>query len=489
MSFSVRSEELKTKIVKSDNKITNRRISNEFLYATISIADMVFATVSTVVGHAIWSSQGGGDLFGLTENILLSFGVSVLFTILLVARKAYSIELLAEPRAQFRLVAESWILTYFILGWFVFLSDTSLRFSRGNVSLGFLVGGIVLTGAHWFGSNWLKRRFEQSDLSFRRVSIVIGSDDTDPEAIRANLAQRGIEVVSTSSVARSAVGQAPFPGVCRVALREIRAAMAQTRLDAIYLYMPWKERRRIDELRSIFGPMPVPVYLFADRETVGLLRGHAIELGSAKGFELQREPLNRLERLTKRALDIVVAGVGIALLSPLLGLTAIAILLETGRPVLFKQKRKGFGARPFEIFKFRSMHVQENGPVVTQASRGDARVTRLGRILRKTSVDELPQLFNVLLGDMSIVGPRPHAIAHDDHYSRLITTYAFRQHVKPGITGWAQVNGHRGETREVHQMSMRIEHDIWYINHWSIWLDVKIIALTAIRVLMGDDAY
>ncbi|MEM7567705.1 MAG: sugar transferase, partial [Pseudomonadota bacterium] len=141
------------------------------------------------------------------------------------------------------------------------------------------------------------------------------------------------------------------------------------------------------------------------------------------------------------------------------------------------------------ILKFRTMTVCEDGAEVMQARRGDARVTPLGRILRRTSIDELPQLFNVLVGDMSLVGPRPHALAHDNHYDRLIATYAGRRHVKPGLTGWAQVNGRRGETREVHQMASRVEHDLWYVNHWSVWLDLKILVRTAFVVVADEQAY
>ncbi|MBP0573366.1 sugar transferase, partial [Mycobacterium tuberculosis] len=151
-------------------------------------------------------------------------------------------------------------------------------------------------------------------------------------------------------------------------------------------------------------------------------------------------------------LDIAVASAALVILSPLLLLVALAILIETGRPIFFRQNRRGFGGREFKIWKFRSMTVQENGPDVPQAQRNDPRVTPLGRLLRKTSIDELPQLLNVLKGDMSIVGPRPHAIAHDNHYDQKIATYAFRQHVKPGITGWAQVNGLRGETPRLSDM-------------------------------------
>jgi undecaprenyl-phosphate galactose phosphotransferase/putative colanic acid biosynthesis UDP-glucose lipid carrier transferase len=174
---------------------------------------------------------------------------------------------------------------------------------------------------------------------------------------------------------------------------------------------------------------------------------------------------------------------------PLMALTAAAIRLESPGPVIFRQIRKGFNGREFVIYKFRTMTVQENGPTIVQATRGDLRVTRLGRILRSSSIDELPQLVNVLKGDMSLVGPRPHALAHDTYFETVLSDYAFRHHVKPGITGWAQCNGARGATPSVEHISERVKLDLWYINNWSFWLDVQILFKTLFEVLRKHNAY
>ena len=176
-------------------------------------------------------------------------------------------------------------------------------------------------------------------------------------------------------------------------------------------------------------------------------------------------------------------------LLPLMLVTALLIKLDSRGPALFLQERNGFNGRTFRIFKFRTMHAAEDGPAVKQATRNDPRVTRLGRWLRRSSIDELPQLLNVIRGEMSLVGPRPHATCHNSEYEKVIANYAFRHHVKPGLTGWAQVNGHRGETRQVEQMRQRVEHDLWYINNWSPWLDLKIIGRTVSVALRQDTAY
>jgi undecaprenyl-phosphate galactose phosphotransferase/putative colanic acid biosynthesis UDP-glucose lipid carrier transferase len=179
----------------------------------------------------------------------------------------------------------------------------------------------------------------------------------------------------------------------------------------------------------------------------------------------------------------------IVILSPLLLSVALAIRRETPGPALFRQDRNGFNGRKFVIYKFRTMRVLENETTIRQATSNDPRVTRLGRWLRRTSIDELPQLFNVIRDDMALVGPRPHAVAHNNQYEKTIANYAFRSHVKPGITGWAQVNGYRGETPTPEIMQQRVEHDIWYINNISPWLDLRILWRTMLVFYRQPNAY
>lgn len=191
----------------------------------------------------------------------------------------------------------------------------------------------------------------------------------------------------------------------------------------------------------------------------------------------------------KRRLDLAVAGLAVLLLTPLLALVALAIKLDSKGPVFFIQHRTGLGGRVFAIHKFRSMHVMEDSAEVKQAVAGDARITRVGRLLRKLSLDELPQLFNVIAGDMSLVGPRPHAVAHDDYFGARISNYAARFAAKPGITGWAQVNGARGATPTLDIMQARIDLDAWYVEHANLALDLKILARTPLVVLSTQGAH
>jgi exopolysaccharide biosynthesis polyprenyl glycosylphosphotransferase len=183
-----------------------------------------------------------------------------------------------------------------------------------------------------------------------------------------------------------------------------------------------------------------------------------------------------------RTLDVAVACLALLMLAPLLVLVALAIRLDAPGPVLFRQSRTGLNGRVFRIYKFRTMRVLEDGPEVRQASRADRRVTCVGRVLRRTHLDELPQLLNVLRGEMALVGPRPHALAHDEHYGREIPAYRLRFQVKPGMTGWAQVNGARGETPTLEHMQRRIDLDLWYVENRSLGLDLQILVRTAFAI-------
>jgi putative colanic acid biosynthesis UDP-glucose lipid carrier transferase len=198
---------------------------------------------------------------------------------------------------------------------------------------------------------------------------------------------------------------------------------------------------------------------------------------------------NAAERVgAKRVLNVTVALSLAVMLAPVLALISLAIAIDSRGPLLFRQRRTGLNGRTFGIFKFRSMHVMEDGAEVPQARANDIRVSRVGRVIRKLSLDELPQLFNVIAGDMSLVGPRPHAVAHDDYYGARLSNYAVRQRVKPGITGWAQVNGARGATPTLDVMQRRVDFDAWYVAHASLALDLKILLRTPLEVLSGRNA-
>ena len=274
----------------------------------------------------------------------------------------------------------------------------------------------------------------------------------------------------------------------------IDALLAHARagqIDDIVVAMPWSADRSVAAAIETLKELPVNVYLSAD--LVGFELAFRPVLGAFSQmsmFEVLQRPISGWSAASKKILDYTLASAALLLLSPLLILVAVAIRLDSKGPVFFMQQRLGFNNQPFAIYKFRSMHVGSDAPgIVQQARRGDPRVTRVGRIIRATSIDELPQLLNVLNGTMSLVGPRPHALSHNEEYGRQIRGYFARHKVKPGITGWAQVNGLRGETADLDLMRRRVEHDVYYTENWSLLFDIKIIVMTGLVVLFQRSAY
>jgi Undecaprenyl-phosphate glucose phosphotransferase len=259
---------------------------------------------------------------------------------------------------------------------------------------------------------------------------------------------------------------------------EVRDLSRNHKVECVFLLISWGNRAAIEQLLVALGVLSIPVYLLPDRDVAHFSGRRIINIGTTRSAELKRAPLTPGEQTAKRIIDILLAALALVMLSPLIGLVALAIKLDSRGPALFVQTRNGFNGRPFRIYKFRTMFVLEDGPVVRKATKNDPRVTTLGRLLRRTNLDELPQLFNVIAGDMSLIGPRPHAAAHNSEYERIIANYAYRYHVKPGLTGWAQIHGFRGETLTVDRMVKRVEFDLWYINNWSVWLDLKIMLRT-----------
>jgi putative colanic acid biosynthesis UDP-glucose lipid carrier transferase len=243
--------------------------------------------------------------------------------------------------------------------------------------------------------------------------------------------------------------------------------------------------RLLTELRDA----AVTIYFVPDLFAFSVIQGRMRNLQGIPMVSLLESPFVGVNALFKRISDIVLACLILLLIWPVLLGVAIAVKLSSPGPVLFKQRRNGLDGEEIIVWKFRSMTVTENGADIKQATRNDARITRVGAFIRRTSLDELPQFINVLQGQMSIVGPRPHAVAHNEQYRSLIRAYMIRHKVKPGITGLAQVSGYRGETDVIEKMAGRVEYDIEYLRRWSLWLDLTIIGRTVKSVLWDRDAY
>jgi undecaprenyl-phosphate galactose phosphotransferase/putative colanic acid biosynthesis UDP-glucose lipid carrier transferase len=329
---------------------------------------------------------------------------------------------------------------------------------------------------------WLKRSVETGRLVTKRIILIADREEIADGDSLSQLRNVGYASAITLHYERNA-SNASLRDLFDVAIRIAN----EEPIESIVLLADWRDATFLAQAAAALRILPLSVHLLPDRRTARLINSGTTFIAGLPSAELQRAPLTRNERIAKRAFDISVSTAALLLLSPLIAIVTLLIKLDSHGPVFFRQTRNGFSGRPFRILKFRTMNVAEDGPQFRQVKRGDARVTKLGRLLRRTSIDELPQLWNVLIGEMSLVGPRPHPTALDAEYQSRIGNYAFRHHVKPGLTGWAQVHGLRGETRTLDRMERRVIHDLYYIDHWSLWLDVMIMLLT-LRVLFRDPA-
>lgn len=274
-----------------------------------------------------------------------------------------------------------------------------------------------------------------------------------------------------------------------LSLDAVRAYCRAHHVDEIWVTWPLKQSQHMRELLYALRNDFFDVRWLPDLSDLNLLTHRSNEVLGVPCIDLTVPPSHGIRGLAKGAFDRAFAAMALLALSPLLLLIALAIRLSGPGPVLFRQQRLGMDGRPFDVLKFRTMHIHHEAGGVTQAKRGDKRVTPVGAILRRTSLDELPQFINVLRGEMSVVGPRPHAMAHNDLYKDQVRHYMLRHRVKPGITGWAQINGLRGETETVDKMTRRVEYDLYYIRNWSFRMDLSIIARTAIGGWSNGNAY
>jgi putative colanic acid biosynthesis UDP-glucose lipid carrier transferase len=362
-------------------------------------------------------------------------------------------------------------------------------FSR-SVLLVWLAGTpLALVGAHAASRIALPRLMSMSGT--QRRAVIVGANDTGLQ-----LAQR---IGENSFLGVRLLGFFDDRAAERVAhtmtgdrlgeLRDLAAYAKGHEIDHIYIALPMVSQPRILQILDDLKDTTASIFFVPDMFVTDLIQGRVDHVAGTPVVAVCETPFTGVNSLTKRLSDIVLALVILVLISPLMLLVALGVKLSSRGPVIFKQNRYGLDGRRILVYKFRSMTVCEDGSEVVQATKEDARVTRFGAFLRRTSLDELPQFINVLQGRMSIVGPRPHAVAHNETYRQLIKGYMVRHKVKPGITGWAQVNGCRGETETVDKMARRIHYDLDYLRNWSLLLDLRIILMTVRLVVKDAQAY
>lgn len=358
---------------------------------------------------------------------------------------------------------------FFYLQWYVLVSvflvlcRASIRFFIGYIrKFGYNTRSVALAGSMPAGVNLLNSFINEPWLGF--VVRGVYDDISDEEITKLN---------------------SLYAGNLNDLINEAKAG----KLGRIYIAMSMGSEGKIKNLVRELTDTTCSVMLIPDIFTFNILQSRTEEVNGVPVVSLFDTPLNGINMVFKRLEDIIVSSIILILISPVMIAIAFAIKIFSPGPVFFKQTRYGMDGKPINVLKFRSMSVMENGSDVIQATKNDIRVTSIGNFLRKTSLDELPQFLNVLSGQMSIVGPRPHAISHNEQYRALIEGYMLRHKVKPGITGLAQINGWRGETDTLFKMEKRVEYDLEYIRQWSIWLDLRIIFITIFKGFINKAAY
>ena len=335
---------------------------------------------------------------------------------------------------------------------------------------------VALVGAPGFTRTLLAHLEQRAHAGFKPVFMLDTTQADRDLALAANPA----------NAANTSISGLPTFTEMNAFVQKVR----DEHINEVWLALPLSEEHTIYRFTRAFQNDFVNLRFIPDTRSLALFNHTLVDVLGLPTISLTGMPIPTPQMWPKLVFDRVFALTALVLMLPLFALIAIAIKLNSPGPVFFRQKRKGIDGRTFEIYKFRSMTVhREAEGVVTQASQHDARVTKVGAFLRRTSLDELPQFVNVLLGQMSVVGPRPHALEHDDLYKDLVYGYMHRYRIKPGITGWAQVNGYRGATRKVEKMETRVKFDLFYIHNWSFWFDIKIVLITLVKGFVGHNAY
>jgi putative colanic acid biosynthesis UDP-glucose lipid carrier transferase len=374
------------------------------------------------------------------------------------------------------------------------LTAASTILSTSEVSRLWLISWFALSLMLLLGLRFvvfeLLRLLKKKGLYCRQV-VIVGYGQTGKE-----LHQRVLENVwlgynvQAIYIDRSLTSEIPLlPHVRLLSDLEILAEyVAKNGVAEVWLTLPFGDSEQLYKLRHLLQDALVDVRLIPDVDNVELLSRKMVDFFGFPTIDLNRPQIAGAYAIGKDLFDRVFAAFALLVTAPLLVTIAVVVKLTSPGPVIFRQRRLGLNGKSFYLYKFRSMRYEplEN---VSQATTNDSRVTPVGRVLRRTSLDELPQFFNVLVGDMSVVGPRPHALQHNEIYRKKLERYMLRHRVKPGITGWAQINGFRGETDTDDKMAMRVQHDIHYIKNWSFWLDLKIIFLTGLKGWYGSNAY
>ncbi len=458
---------------------------SSFLAAVFRGADII------IIGGSLWLLTILYSINWHDHFTVAAFASLILFILSSEVSGLYGSWRFSFIRQEISQVFITWFWVVFGLLILAYATKTSSIYSR-RILLTWIILAPVLLSLFRIGLRTFLHSIRSKDRNIRTVAI-IGADEQAIQLVEEinRLSWLGMKVIGyfddKFSVGYQPVPESPLEVIGTT--KDIVERAKNNEFDTIFIALPMDNESTISSLIGELSDTTAVTYIIPDLFISGLLHTRWGYMGNIPFLSIHDRPFNDIDGWAKRAEDIILASLILLIISIPMLIIAVLIKLTSKGPAIFKQRRYGISGNGINIYKFRSMSVTEDGDVIKQAEKNDSRITPLGKFLRKTSMDELPQFINVLQGKMSIVGPRPHAVAHNEQYRKEIFGYMLRHTIRPGITGWAQVNGWRGETDTLDKMENRVDYDLWYINNWSIMLDLKIIALTIINGFVGENAY
>lgn len=383
----------------------------------------------------------------------------------------------------------SWSLSFAFVLFYAFLSENSIEISREVTSAWFAITAIALVSWRALFALFLSY-IRRKGMNTRSAAIIALTNEglVLAQEILDN-PQIGYHLAGIYDDREEKRWPKIYDGVDKGNIMEGIENARLNQFDVVYIALPLKAEERIIDLLNLLGNTTANVQLVPNLFMFSVMGSSMSQIGKVQTISLYSNPLRGTHALIKRLEDIIISSIILIIISIPLIVIALAVKTTSKGPIIFKQSRYGLNGKEIKVWKFRSMTVTEDSDNVTQATKNDSRFTKIGAFLRRTSLDELPQFFNVLQGKMSVVGPRPHALAHNEKYRTVIDYYMLRHKIRPGITGWAQINGWRGETDTLEKMEMRIKYDLDYIRQWSLWMDVKIVFYTILRSFTDKNAY
>lgn len=467
--------------------------SRVYLQIALMLLDFGWGMLSSRI--ALWLVFGGNAEV-LPEYQFLTVAIPLVFVLKMRDVKAYDVGYCGVLRECLKRTAYWWLRVFVLLAAVLAITGTAHYIVNRWWLIWALIGllglwlfrGLLLMA---YRAGWLR------SISVTRLAIVgAGSEGQELAARIHGSVSREFELIGLfddrSDPLRDQQASPEQPRLERAGnTGDLLRLIRDNRVDQVLIAIPLRAQERIQAFIHKLRVTPIGIYVnMMPLQSLGLKSGdlRLSTLGEVPLLRVIHSPIGPWAAWLKRLLDIVIASLALIVLAPVMALIALAVRLDSPGPIFFAQRRGGFNTRSFDMYKFRSMRVAAAERMI-QARPGDPRATRVGKFLRRWSLDELPQLWNVLVGDISVVGPRPHAVEMDDEYAKILDEYVSRTRVKPGITGWAQINGKRGLTDTPEKMAQRLEYDLYYIEHWSFWLDFLIILKTFGAVIKGDNAY